>query len=272
MTHGNVLVGQPKEAGLPAMLFLSFLCHGLAILIFIAAPAFLPHRKPQPFGGPSGSGGLNVMTVDFGRGMEVKPGPEKNEEEPAPAYFLKKLTEPEEAPLPSKLEFPDTDKKKKKEQPAAKETLNQRERKIEGPYGRGTDRSKEAGKTGSPGSGKFGVGTFGIGEGGPGGFGTGTGIAFPFPWYIENVLTKIELNWTKPYIVEEKPQEYYSVVYFVILRSGQVRGLQLEKSSGIPALDRSTESAVLGAAPFPPLPNQWTEPELAFRLTFKYTR
>ena len=44
------------------------------------------------------------------------------------------------------------------------------------------------------------------------------------------------------------------------------------EESGIPALDRSAESAILNSQPFPPLPAQWTDPDLAFRLTFQYTQ
>ena len=143
---------------------------------------------------------------------------------------------------------------------------------MEGEYGKGEDKSKDAGKSGSSGSGTFGLGSFGGNQAGPGGFGTGTGVPFPFPWYLENVFTKIELNWSKPYVQEVTPQVYTCVVYFVITRAGQVRDVQLERSSGVPALDRSAESAILGSTPFPPLPNQWTEPDLPFRLTFSYSR
>ncbi|MCI0417390.1 TonB C-terminal domain-containing protein, partial [bacterium] len=114
------------------------------------------------------------------------------------------------------------------------------------------------------------VGSFGV-RGGEGGFGPGTGTPFPFPWYIENVLSKIELNWVKPYVVETT-QEYNCVVYFVITRAGQVRDVKIERGSGIPTLDRSAESAIFSSTPFPPLPNQWLEPDLAFRVTFSYTR
>ena len=110
----------------------------------------------------------------------------------------------------------------------------------------------------------------GIDVGGEGGFGTGTGRPFPFPWYIENVIDKIELSWKKPFLAEQS-KDYKTVVYFIISRTGKVSGVKTEESSGITALDRSCESAILGAAPFPPLPNQWTEPVIAFRLTFVST-
>ena len=263
-------IGKARTASLPVMIFLSIFGHALAMLVFLIAPALLHNGKPEPFGG-SGPGG-NVMWVSSSTiGTEGKPAEKQvTQQEPAPAQFLKKATEPDEIPLESKTELPEPQKKKPKEQPAAKETLNQPDRKIGGEYGKGHDRSADAGKSGSGGKGKTGVG-IGIGGTGEGGTGTGTGIPFPYPWYVDNVKTKIELNWRKPFIPQTTPQEYVTTVYFVIQRNGQVTEVKTETSSGVPIVDRSCESAILGAVPFPPLPQQWTEPNLAFRLTFRYT-
>jgi TonB family protein len=272
--QGSFAISHSKEASFPLMLFISIMGHFVMLAVFVFLPQLLPRSRPEPFGGPSGSGGMNVMTVDFGKGIPGKPAKEAvTETEPAPPLYIAKKTKEPDVPLESKTELPDPSKKKKlKDEPTEKATLNQPQRKKEGEFGKGTDKKKESGKSGNEGAGQFGVATFGVGEGGPGGYGTGTGIPFPFPWYIESVLTKIEINWMKPYIVEQEPQDHIAVVYFVITRTGQVKQAQVEQSSGISALDRSAESAVLGAAPFPPLPNQWTEPELAFRLRFRYNR
>jgi TonB family protein len=261
-----------KDASFPFLIFLSILGHLLFILLAISLPQIFTGGNPAAFGGPSGSGGLEVMTVDLGRQISGPTARKKPvEEEPAPSRYISKVTKEPDVPLESKTSLPDPDKKKKEKEPTAKATLNQKERKTEGTFGTGKN-TKEEPKTGSSGSGKIGVGTFGVGQGGPGGYGTGTGIAFPFPWYIESVLTKIELSWTKPFISDTTPRQYVTVVYFVISRVGRVSNVQVVQSCGVPALDRSAESAVLGAAPLPPLPNQWTEPELAFRVTFTYTK
>lgn len=270
MTPATTMVRGPKDASFPMMMFGSVIAHLLLLTLMLALPILFPPGKGEPFGGPSG-GGLNVVgVVDFNLGKKGPSAP-KPKEEPAPALFLKKAQE-EKEPLESKTSFPD-EKKKTKEQPAATESKNvpSSKRKLEGPYGSGTDKSKDAGKSGG-GAGQFGLGTFGAGKAGPGGYGTGAGVAFPFPWYVENVITKIELNWSRPYIQETTPTVYECVVYFVISRAGLVQKVQVEKSSGIAALDRSAESAVLGASPLPPLPTQWTEPDLPFRLTFSYSR
>lgn len=270
MSTQSIAVTQPKDS-FPFMMVMSMAAHVIGILFVLVAPYILPRRSPSVFGGPGGTGG-NVVIVEFGKGKSGKPAAKPvTEEEPAPAKQIAKINKEEEAELESKLTLPDEEKTKKKDEPTAKATLNQRERKSEGPFGPGTDTRKESGISGNKGSGQFGVGTFGA-DGGEGGYGTGTGTPFPFPWYIENVITKIESNWVKPYVLETTPQQYACVVYFVITRAGQVRDVKVERGSGIPALDRSAESAVLGSTPFPPLPNQWLEHDLSFRITFSYTQ
>jgi TonB family protein len=271
MTAQSIAVAQSRDS-FPFMLVMSISAHVIAILFALVAPYILPKRTPSEFGGPGGSGGLKVVgVIDFGKGKPGKPAKTpKTEEEPAPARQIAKVNKEEEPEdLKSKLTLPE-EKPKKKDEPTAKSTLNQKERKNDGEFGTGKDTRKESGMSGSEGKG-FGIKTAGAG-GGPGGaFGTG-GTPFPFPWYVENVLSKIELNWVKPYILETTPQEYDCVVYFVITRAGQVRDVKVERGSGIPSLDLSAESAIQSSTPFPPLPNQWLEPDLAFRVNFTYTR
>ncbi len=262
-----------KDASFPFLVFISMIGHVLVIILAISLPVLFGGARTEPFAGPSGSGGLEVMTVDLGMKLPGQSSRKKTvEEEPAPSRYISKVNKEPDVPLESKTSLPDPDQKKKENEPTAKATLNQKERKTDGTFGTGKNTKADDPKAGAAGAGKLGIGTFGAGQGGPGGFGTGTGIPFPFPWYIETVLTKIELNWSKPFVSDPTPRQYVSVVYFVISRVGQVKRVQVEQSSGVPALDRSAEAAVLGEAPVPPLPNQWTEPDLAFRITFTYTK
>jgi len=233
MKDNDPQFGKPRQASLPVMIFVSMFGHAVAILFFLVAPRIFASGKPEPFGG-SGPGGDVLWVSSSAIGQEGKPSQKQlTQAEPAPAQFLKKVTEPDEIPLESKTEFPEPQKKKQKEQPAAKETLNQPVRKIEGPYGKGTDRSENAGKSGTGGKDKTGMGV-GIGGTGDGsGTGTGTGIPFPYPWYVDIVKTKIELNWRKPFVQQTTPQEFVTTVYFVIQRNGQVSEVKTETGSGI---------------------------------------
>ena len=255
----TLVLKQPRPASLPAMMLGSILAHALGLVLILVLPGVFPHGKKEPFGG--GGGGLNVMTIDFGRSLSGKPAAKPlTQQEPAPALYLDKTKE-EQVPLESKTTLPDPNQKKKKDVPGAKETLNvpSSKRKLDGQFGEGTDKSKDAGKSGHG-------GLSAAGNGGIDAFGPGTGTPFPFPWYVDAVLTKLEINWAQPFINDST--EYSTIVYFVILRNGRVTKVQVEQTSEIPALDRSVESAVLGSSPFPPLPNQWTEPDLAFRIRF----
>lgn len=264
----TISVRRAGDASFPSMVLLSILTHVLILLLAIVLPEILPSRKHEPFG--AGGGGLHVVgVVDFTLGQKGPAARPRPQDEPAPPIFLKKK-QLDQPPLESKTSFPE-DKVKPKDQPAGTESINvpQKDRKLEGPYAQGTNKSKDAGKSGKAGAFKFGVGPPGAGQGPQGGLGTGTGVPFPFPWYLDNIFTKIELNWRKPYIANAA-ESYTCVVYFVITRVGQVQKVQVEQSSGIPSLDRSAEGAILGSAPFPPLPTQWTEPDLPFRLTFTY--
>lgn len=250
------------------MFLISLIAHFLSILLFVLLPNILPHRPKEAFGGPSG--GYNVNWIRLGPGTTgktaIKPSPEQ---ESAPSKTIEKLNKENEVELKSKLTLPDPSTKKK-EEPQPKATLNQAEKKSTGPFGAGKNTKTDGGTTG--GQGKFGLGTAGAGGPGAGGFGTGTGVEFPFPWYIDRVIDKVEGTWVKPFISQPPSQALETVVYFVITRTGQARDVRIEKESGIPALDRSAESAVLNSQPFPPLPPQWTDPDLAFRLTFQYTQ
>lgn len=260
------------ESSFLTMFLISFTAHVLAIILFVLLPQILPHHPSDAFGGPSGGGGLNVDWVRLGPSSKGKTSLKpKVEEEAAPSKTIEKINKEDEVELKSKTTIPDV--KKKTEEVKPKATLNQPEKKTTGPFGTGKNTSADTPKTGSGGnSGKIGVGTFGAGQGGPGGYGTGTGVAFPFPWYIDRVIDKVEESWIKPYIQNSEGQNYEAVVYFVITRTGQVKDVKVEKSSNIPAMDRSAESAVYNSQPFPPLPTQWTEPDLAFRLTFDYVQ
>jgi TonB family protein len=271
MNSNTPSIGSGKQASLPIMIFVSIFGHALAILIFLIFPGLISSGDPEPYGGGPGGNVTWVTTSQIGQ-LGKPSETQLTREEPAPAARISKTTAEDDVPLPSKTEFPEEVKPKPKDEPTAKETrnipLNQRKEKGK-EFGTGTDRREDAGKSGTGGKGKSGVG---IGIGGPGdgsGTGTGTGIPFPYQWYLDIVYTKIELAWRKPYLGENVDRQFITVVYFIIQRNGQVRQVKVQEGSGVQAIDRSCESAILGAVPFPPLPTQFTESELPLRVTFQ---
>ena len=97
-----------------------------------------------------------------------------------------------------------------------------------------------------------------------------TGVAgleggdFPFPVYIERMLTLIGRNWTRPQLQSEITAQ----VFFVIERDGRIRDVKLEDPSGNSVFDRAAVRAVMESSPLPPLPFAYADTFLGVHLTF----
>lgn len=87
---------------------------------------------------------------------------------------------------------------------------------------------------------------------------------FRFTYYVQRMLTLIESRWYKPPV----PPGTTARVRFTILRSGQVTGIALEASSGVPSFDRAALRALYAANPLPPLPPGYARSSITVHLTF----
>ncbi len=87
---------------------------------------------------------------------------------------------------------------------------------------------------------------------------------FRFSYYVQRMLTLIESRWYKPPV----PPGTAARVRFTILRSGQVTGIALEQSSGVPSFDRAALRALYAANPLPPLPPGYARTSITVHLTF----
>jgi TonB family protein len=112
--------------------------------------------------------------------------------------------------------------------------------------------------------------------GAPTGTVTGTGALtldvgdFPHAWYLRQVLQKVEQEWQRqnqPNDPQQKPQ-----VYVEIQRDGSIKPPAIHKSSGNAFYDNAALRAVMGASPFPKLPDDWTKPSLRILFTFDLRR
>jgi len=92
--------------------------------------------------------------------------------------------------------------------------------------------------------------------------GGGTVLAY----YLTLLDYKIQENWL-PFGMSALP-ETVVIVRFRVLRSGQVRDLALEKSSGDSSLDSAALRAVRQSLPLPPFPNLLTDSFLDLRYRF----
>ncbi len=88
--------------------------------------------------------------------------------------------------------------------------------------------------------------------------------------YLTLVDWKIQQNWV-PLGAAASP-EIVVVVRFRVLRSGQVRDIELEAGSGNASLDASALRAIRQSLPLPPFPNLLTDPSLDLRYRFVMER
>jgi TonB family protein len=111
------------------------------------------------------------------------------------------------------------------------------------------------------------------GRGGAAGAGGDVGIGgatfdqpdFNYSYYIERMLVTIGTNWFKPALtVPTSP-----IVRFRIQRDGAIAEADIEKSSGLPFVDRAALRAVLASSPLPPLPAEFTGDHLGVHLIFE---
>ena len=87
---------------------------------------------------------------------------------------------------------------------------------------------------------------------------------FNYSYYIAQMLASIGSNWFKP-----TDQAVSPVVFFRIARDGSISDVRVEKSSGLPFVDRAAQRSVLASSPLPPLPADFHESSLGVHLKFQ---
>ncbi len=92
------------------------------------------------------------------------------------------------------------------------------------------------------------------------------GAAFETPTYLNILFAKIKYRWDNPFQGTEKVS---CIIYFSILRNGNIIDAAVEQSSGIAAFDQSALRAVFLSKP-PPLPLEYTGNSLGIHLEFQY--
>ncbi len=82
--------------------------------------------------------------------------------------------------------------------------------------------------------------------------------------YYQQLQQRVRQQWI-PGITQSS---YQTVVYFVVSRSGQIRGLRIVRPSGSTAVDNAALGAVQRAAPFAPLPTGYSGNSVNILFTF----
>ncbi|MCX8160644.1 MAG: TonB C-terminal domain-containing protein [Candidatus Saccharicenans sp.] len=241
--------------------------------------------------GPKKTGMVHYVNLNFvglpggggGGGGGSGPGPGgAKPAQPSPAAqkeTMKELTVPQKTPAGS---APSLRHPVEKARPASKKPASAKKTEISAPQPgsqAAATRGSESGQAGGTGTGGGAGGSglrIGVGEG-PGGFGGGYGdplgtASFPFTYYLQIIIDRVSSNWFTATSNLDYSGEYQSVIYFKILRNGQVADLKIEQPSELPALDLTARRAVELAAPFPPLPRDFENDYLVVHLIFERSK
>ena len=77
------------------------------------------------------------------------------------------------------------------------------------------------------------------------------GRPFRFPWYLEQLVNKIERNW------RPTSNTLRTTVYFRIASNGRISDIEISEDSGNFLFDQAAQRAVEASAPMPPLPEEY---------------
>ncbi|TFG80581.1 MAG: TonB C-terminal domain-containing protein [Chrysiogenales bacterium] len=164
----------------------------------------------------------------------------------------------------SPLRFPDKESKKKVEDNKMisvvrkERTIAKSETPIQGTV------IDQGLKTGISSGGGGGSGD-GSGPGGPGGY-------FPHAYYIDLLRNRISSSWYSSLVAPGLKGKHITGVYFIVRRNGEISDLRVERPSGVSSLDLSARRAIENAAPFAPLPNDFSSQYLVVHFEFEWEK
>ena len=247
---GEVLAGRERSDIPWAMgTSLAVLLHaGVAAMLVISAL-----HRPARFVVPRA---VNVRLIQAGTlaGGSPVEVPEKAPEKPK----ILKPAPPEEPPPPpsSKAKLLPAKEKEEKKKPS-----------VPGPPSKTSSPALPAAPPASAAPPSERPGTGPVGTGGNVGVG---GARFDQPdfnysYYVERMLVTIGMNWFKP--AESVPIS--PMIRFRIERDGTISDPQVERSSGLPFVDRAALRAVIASSPLAPLPQEFGGRYLGVHLIFE---
>lgn len=94
------------------------------------------------------------------------------------------------------------------------------------------------------------------------------GQRFEYDYYLKLVHKKISDRWDPPTLAESKQGSVSATVMFRIQRDGTIEAVMVDEPSGSTLFDRASLRAVQDAAPFPPLPTEFTGEWIGIQLRF----
>jgi len=249
------------EPGLPRMVTASLAVHGVLIALLLVMPSMtgrsserdIPTLMTISLGGAPGptAGGMTMM------GRPARPTAPPAEAKPAaplrpPAASAPAMTLPTPAPV----------KAPPKPRDAAANASAARAAAAAQPV---VPSGPPSATVADPGRG---MGFGGLSTGGSPGGGSYLDVAnFCCPDYLVTMLQLIQNNWSRRQEVGGE-----TLVVFRIQRDGRLTDIELEKSSGYPALDLTAQRSLFLTQRVPPLPSAFPDDHLTVHLRFEYRR
>jgi len=224
----------------------------------------LPGGGPGSGGTPAAAGGNDGATASP-KPEESLTAPAEPEANPDTGGSMRDLTVKKTPD--SSMRYPDK-KSRNRWQPKEKPLVSVTRKK---PGSRTTDLNKRPSGSGAPGVLSTRISGGGSGSGGGGGGGLGAG-SFPYAYYVQTLRDRISGSWYRSLVSPGLRGSHVTTVYFRISRRGMVDRLEVEKSSGVSALDLSARRAVENAAPFPPLPDDFPYSHLVVHFEFEWVK
>jgi TonB family protein len=93
---------------------------------------------------------------------------------------------------------------------------------------------------------------------------------FRFAYYLATIRNKIGSRWVPPQGVDARNRPIKTILYFRVLRNGQIDKASIETSSGYAFFDQTAMRALLAATPLPPLPAGFTDNYLGVHFGFEF--
>ena len=226
----------------------SFIIHLILFFTFIFSQSIFKSSSKEPIYY------VSLMSLPGGVGGGMK------KISPPAGKSLRELTKFKAEETKTKLRYPESKKKRVRKVDGKKKTIINKPQTISG--------KRTINKEGELTTG-IGVGGSGIGVG----FGEGANLSsFPYTYYVLLIRDKVSDNWYTSLISSAISGTVRAVVYFRILRNGQITDLKIEESSGIKSFDLSALRAIYSAAPFPPLPSGFEGEYLGVHFIFEHSK
>jgi TonB family protein len=245
--------------GLERMATISVAVHGLLVAAVLVAPRMWLKSGPEA---PK-----TTMTITLGGGM---PGPVSGGLTPIGGRPVQVQRPADEAPKPEpfrppaaktpEMTLPEKNAKAQKSAPTPVKEAPSDARGKTPTRGAQTVPGTATAETGVRGQG------FGLSTGGSMGAGVSLNMGdFCCPEYLNTVVRRITSIW-EPRVGATG----LVIVRFTIDRSGLIRDVVPEQSSGNVIMDINAQRALLRVRQLPPLPAEYTNPSLTLRINFRY--